>query len=175
MCSITFGLCISTAIPIDIAIGQMLPNVSESKAAGLSKLSKREAKSVKTRPVVLVNFNKAYGNNIVIFKNEESSVFARDDEYMTASTASKLNVLAEKVKKSLPNSTIRVTEAFDKNGEHANYSTHYDGRALDLTLVNQEGALNNKNLSALAILAREAGFDWVFYEDSFHIHVSSQR
>ena len=76
---------------------------------------------------------------------------------------------------------LRVQEAYRATGTHASKSLHKHGRALDLTLEK----LGDVKLTpfekvaayeALAKMAWQAGFDWVYYENSAgggpHIHVS---
>lgn len=70
---------------------------------------------------------------------------------------------------------LRVTEAYDSFIEHAARSTHYQGRAGDLTLDPVPGASlpeRRRMYGRLAALAVCAGFDWVYFEDAFHVHAS---
>jgi len=87
---------------------------------------------------------------------------------MTPRLKAKLDELADLVKKEWPSNKLRVTEGWDESNEHAANSTHYEGRAADITVSDQD----NGKLGRLAQLASDAGFDWVWYENAVHVHVS---
>lgn len=103
-----------------------------------------------------------------VFKDEERN---KSDRMMTPRLRRGLIELSKLVNQTWPKLELRVTEAWDDRREHGAGSVHYEGRAADITISDQDP----KKLGTLAALAVRAGFDWVFYEDAAHVHVSVKR
>jgi hypothetical protein len=104
----------------------------------------------------------------IVFKDEERN---RSDRFMTPRLRTSLVQLSKLVSQTWPKLGLRVTEAWDDRREHGPGSVHYEGRAADITTSDQDPA----KLGTLAALAVKAGFDWVYYEDATHVHVSVRR
>ena len=145
----------------DLSEGQKVPNAGEAAIVGA--LSKKIIRDTPEFKALVKN-----ENIDIVFKDEEGT---GADQMMTQKLKGKLDTLAIKVKEEWPGVKLRVTEAWDEENEHAQTSLHYEARSADLTTSPIDGS----KLGRLARLAVEAGFDWVFYEDTTHIHVSMRR
>ena len=144
--------------PEELRVGQYYP--AKSQKAVVQKIEHRlEA----TSEHLIRNPNRN-----IVYKDEEGT---GADLYMTPRLAERLNLLAKLVMHEWPGTKLRVTEAWDPEGEHSKFSTHYEGRAADLTL----SPIDRERYGRLAGLAIQAGFEWVFFEDASHIHVSVKR
>ncbi|MBY5337001.1 hypothetical protein HFO99_24330 [Rhizobium leguminosarum] len=142
----------------DLALYQKVPNQSEGTVSGAIA-----GRIKRTDP----EFNDLVSNinTKIIFKDEEGT---GADRMMSGRLKTGLDALAESVSSQWAGVKLRVTEAWDEDNEHSGESLHYEGRAADITTYPVDGA----KLGRLGRLAVEAGLDWVYFEDSAHIHVS---
>jgi hypothetical protein len=142
----------------DLKLGEKVPYKSESDASGpiIKKI-------IRTDPEFHTLVKNE--NTKIVFKDEEGT---GADRMMSSRLRDKLDALANLVAAEWAGVKLRVTEAWDEDNEHAGNSLHYEGRAADLTT---QPADNNK-FGRLGRLAVNAGFDWVWYENSAHIHAS---
>jgi hypothetical protein len=144
-----------------LTLNQKVPNKSE--AATVGAISGKIVRGTTEFSNLVTN-----SNADIVFKDEEKT---GADKLMTQSLSDKLDALAVKVKAEWPGKKLRVTEAWDEGNEHGASSTHYEGRAADITVDDMDSG----KLGRLAQLAVDAGFDWVFYENSQHVHVSVKK
>lgn len=144
-----------------LAVGERMPNDTEASVVGAADAPiARGSGAFKT----LV----ACEDCPFIFKDEERN---NSDRVMTPRLRRQLIQLSRLVSQTWPKLELRVTEAWDDRREHGPGSIHYEGRAADITTSDQDPA----KLGTLAALAVRAGFDWVFYENAAHVHVSVKR
>lgn len=145
----------------DLEVGEKVPAISEVAACGA--ISKKIKRSDPEFSALVSN-----SNTRIVFKDEEGS---GADRMMTKEMSDKLDALAESVASEWSGVKLRVTEAWDEDDEHAGSSLHYEGRAADLTTQPIDGG----KLGRLGRLAVDAGFDWVWFENAAHIHVSIKK
>lgn len=143
-----------------LALGQRVPNDTEARVVGVADTPVRRGKET-ARLVSCTDCP-------FVFKDEERN---QSDRMMTPRLRANLLQLSKLVRQTWPKLELRVTEAWDDRREHGHESVHYEGRAADITTSDQDPT----KLGALAALAVRAGFDWVFYEDATHVHVSVKR
>lgn len=144
-----------------LQLGERMPRVSEQQAIG--QVNVRVSRGMPDYRRLLRNRSPE-----IVFKDEEST---GADRMMTARLERRLMALNRLVQREWYGVSLRVTEAWDEDGEHGPQSAHYEGRAADLTTSD----IDSTKLGRLAFLAVEAGFDWVYFEDRTHVHASVRK
>jgi hypothetical protein len=144
-----------------LALGERMPNEPEARVVG-------EADAPIARSSAAFKSLIDCEDCPFIFKDEERN---KSDRLMTPRLRRGLTQLSRLVSQTWPKLELRVTEAWDDRREHGAGSVHYEGRAADITTSDQDPA----KLGKLAALAVRAGFDWVYYENASHVHVSVKR
>jgi hypothetical protein len=144
-----------------LELGERMPNDAEARVVGAGTEPIRRGTGA---------FGKLVSCNDCpfVFKDEERN---RSDRMMTPRLRRELLTLSKLVRQTWPKLELRVTEAWDDGREHGQESVHYEGRAADITTSDQD----SRKLGELAALAVRAGFDWVFFENAAHVHVSVKR
>jgi len=145
----------------DLILGQKVPNRAERDVVGAS--TTKIVRGTQAFAALVENTNPD-----IVFKDEEGT---GADRMMTPKLKSKIDTLATLVKNEWPGVKLRITEAWDENNEHGPHSVHYEARGADLTTSDRDGA----KLGRLGRLAVDAGFEWVFFENSAHVHASVSR
>jgi hypothetical protein len=145
----------------DLQVGDRFPDEAENEAVGgvRTRLTRRDPKWQRLT---------SCRAGEIVFKDEERS---GADRMMTPRLCELLARLDAAVKAQWPTLSLRVTEAWDEDVEHGRASLHYEGRAADLTTSDADPS----RLGRLARLAIEVGFDWVYFENRTHVHVSVRR
>lgn len=153
---------LGTSAADDLTLNQKVPNKAEKDTVGAATTKiVRDTAAFKA----LIKNDSAD----IVFKDEEPT--GKPDHYMTTRLRDKTDALAGKVKAEWPGKKLRVTEAWDEQDEHSANSTHYEARAVDITVSDMDAT----KLGRLGRLAVDAGFDWVFYENATHVHASVKK
>ena len=152
------GPSLAKATSPALPVGSRVPDVPELNAAGPAR------PPIARRSPAFSALVRCAGEHLV-FKDEEKT---GADTLMIAPLCSALMRLGNAVQRRWPSMKLRVTEAWDEQREHGARSFHYEGRAADLTTSD----LDRGKLGELAALAVTEEFDWVFFEDQTHVHVS---
>ena len=145
----------------ELELGQKVPDDSEINVCGA--ITKKIKRTDPEFAMLVENTNAG-----VVFKDEEGT---GADRMMSQRLKSGLDALAPLVAAEWSGVKLRVTEAWDEDNEHTGDSLHYEGRAADITTSPVDG---NK-LGRLGQLAVDAGLDWVYFENSAHVHVSVKK
>lgn len=144
----------------EMKVGEKWPGEVESTYSGPSVMSESGNG--------LDDCVKMSGPELPVFKFEEGNF---TDVKATAKLCKAILELNSRVIKEWGNGVVlRITEAYDQDSEHATYSLHNEGRAVDVTTSDRD---NNK-LGKLAYFATKSGFNWVYYEND-HIHASVKK
>lgn len=144
-----------------LGLGERIPDQAENEVVGAVQVRLTRGDS-KWQRLSQCNATR------ILFKDEERT---GADRLMTVRLCELLSRLEPAVEREWPGLTLRITEAWDENGEHGRSSLHYEGRAADLTTSDSDP----RRLGRLARLAVEAGLDWVYFENRSHVHVSVRR
>lgn len=174
----------------NFALHETWPIRSEDAAVGLTEVSTRYPRELAFS--LLTDFRLSPSYDLVDFKNEEENDLGatsrneldhQDEDYlMDPNAAAAVTALAALVANEWldpvsgePAVRVRVTESYDSLIEHSPRSSHYQGRAIDLTLSPipaASGDVRREWYGRLARLSVCAGFDWVLFENQFHVHAS---
>ena len=148
-------------LPTQLRVGQRFPDQAENEVVGgvVGRVRRGEPRWQRFTACQSAN---------VLFKDEERD---GSDRYMTYRLCELTTRLGKSVAREWPGLSLRITEAWDDDGEHGRASLHYEGRAADLTTSDSDST----RLGRLARLAVDAGMDWVYFENRNHVHVSVRR
>ena len=172
------------------ALHETWPVPSEDDAVGLTEVHTRYPRELAFS--LLTDFRLSPSYELVDFKNEEvndlgatsrNELDHQDEDYlMDPNAAAAVTALAALVANEWvdpisgePAVRVRITESYDSLIEHSPRSSHYQGRAIDLTLSPIPAAAGEERrewYGRLARLSQCAGFDWVLFENQFHVHAS---
>jgi hypothetical protein len=149
------------ALPRQLQLGERVPDLAENEVVGAVQVRLTRGDQ-KWRRLTTCHAPR------VLFKDEERS---GADRIMTSRLCNLVARLEDSVEKEWSGLVLRITEAWDEDGEHGRASLHYEGRAADLTISDSDP----DHLGRLGRLAVDAGLDWVYFENGSHVHVSVRR
>ncbi len=168
------------------------PGAPEEDVVGLTEVSDRIPREVAFNLLSDMRLSPELGN--IEFKNEEVNDLTgtrrnerdhQDEDFLFDPNAAAATLaLARMVRDEWadpytgePTHRLRVTEAYDNFIEHSERSTHYQGRAVDMTVTPIPAPAPDARREWFGRLSRMAvcaGFDYVLFENQFHVHASVQ-
>lgn len=166
------------------------PGAAEAEVVGLVPEEERIPREVAFG--LLTDFRLADAFDLVEFKNEEVNDLGAtrrdernhvdEDFLMDPNAAAAVSALAALVRdewvdpfSGVSAQRLRITESYDALIEHSVQSTHYQGRGIDLTVTPIPVASPEERgewYGRLSRLSVCAGFDYVLFENLYHVHAS---
>ncbi len=118
-------------------------------------------------------------NTLLLNSNPDIVYKNTGDHPMTERLRNRIDALSERVKTEFSGYRLRITSTWRQKPDSFEYrSLHWEGRAVDFNIIADDpniiesGDYDKSKLGRAAQLAYDVGFDWVWYENSFHVHAS---
>lgn len=114
-------------------------------------------------------------NGLIEYADDETGTdVPKADHVMSYHLKNRVDTLAALVLAKWPDRKLKVLEAWDESNGHGSRSPHYEGRAVELTLVTTgtTDPPDDASLSLLAWLATQADFDFVRFDTAGFVYAS---